>query len=130
AVLKEITTGEKVIVAGERKQYGESMTREVEKIIGLTYEQACVASIIQQGELQAIINYDPKRLKELINDMVGLGKLDAAYNGMGEVISGFRSRLRAKFGYDDTEIGQLEIDKTAYDMQLKEAFGKLNTVES
>ena len=39
----------KEIAAGERKQFGESMTQEVEKTIGLDFEKLKVASIVQQG---------------------------------------------------------------------------------
>ena len=54
------------IAAGERKQFGESMTQEVEKTIGLDFEKLKVASIVQQGELNAIINAKPKEFKELL----------------------------------------------------------------
>ena len=61
AKFSEITgNGIVEIAAGERKQFGESMTQEVEKKIGLDFEKLKVASIVQQGELNAIINAKPK----------------------------------------------------------------------
>jgi len=48
------------IAAGERKQFGESMTAEVEKRIGLNFEKLKIASIVQQGELNSIIKAKPK----------------------------------------------------------------------
>ena len=42
------------------------MTHEVEKKIGLDFEKLKVASIVQQGELNAIINAKPKEFKEWI----------------------------------------------------------------
>ena len=53
------------IAAGERKQFGESMTHEIEKIIGLDFEKLKIASIVQQGELNSIIKAKPKEFKEL-----------------------------------------------------------------
>ena len=53
------------IAAGERKQFGESMTHEVEKVIGLDFEKLKVASIVQQGELNAIINAKAKRIQRI-----------------------------------------------------------------
>lgn len=65
ATFAEIVDNERVeIAAGERKQFGESMTREVEKVIGLDFEKLKIASIVQQGELNTIINAKPKEFKE------------------------------------------------------------------
>ncbi|MEK0350927.1 MAG: SMC family ATPase, partial [Nitrosopumilus sp.] len=70
------------LAAGERKQFGESMTREIEKTIGLDFEKLKIASIVQQGELNAIINAKPKEFKELINAIIGIDKLDVASESM------------------------------------------------
>ena len=40
-----------LLAEGERKQFGESMTKEIEARIGLDFEKLKVASIVQQGEL-------------------------------------------------------------------------------
>ena len=37
------------------------------KKIGLDFEKLKIASIVQQGELNAIINAKPKEFKELLN---------------------------------------------------------------
>ncbi|MBI2111038.1 MAG: SMC family ATPase, partial [Nitrosarchaeum sp.] len=60
------------IAAGERKQFGESMTHEVEKIIGLDFEKLKIASIVQQGQLNTIIKAKPKEFKELLNAVIGI----------------------------------------------------------
>ena len=66
AKFSEIINDDRIeIAAGERKQFGESMTHEVEKRIGLNFEKLKIASIVQQGELNAIINAKPKEFKEL-----------------------------------------------------------------
>ena len=51
------------IAEGERKQFGESMTEEVEKVLGINFEKLKIASIVQQGELNAIIKAKPKEFK-------------------------------------------------------------------
>ncbi|MGI0036807.1 MAG: AAA family ATPase, partial [Nitrososphaera sp.] len=98
----------KPIVGGERRQFGESMSREVAKVLGLDYDRMCVAALVQQGELLRIVNYAPKDFKELLNGLIGIEKLDTAYNTMKEVIGGFRDRLRSETGYTDEEIQKLE----------------------
>jgi exonuclease SbcC len=81
------------IAAGERKQFGESMTHEVEKIIGLDFEKLKIASIVQQGELNSIIKAKPKEFKELLNAVIGIDKLDVASISMKESIKEFREKI-------------------------------------
>jgi len=109
AILQEKVNGELVpLAAGERKQFGESMTKTIESLIGLDFEKLKVASIVQQGELQAIIETDPRKFKELINAVIGIDKLDIAYESMKKTIDGFRDTIRAKLSYDDTNIDVLQ----------------------
>ena len=111
AVLKETTGGgvPKQLAAGERKQFDESTTSgEVAKLLGLDYARMRVAAIIQQGELDSIIrNFTPKEFKALVNSLIGIDGLEAAYQNMLEVINKFRSGLRDAYGYDDTNVGTL-----------------------
>lgn len=109
AVLHEQYNGSRIIVAGERKQFGESMSEEVSNIIGLDYEKMKVATIVQQGELDAIIKYQPKELKELINSLIGIDRLDKAFQNMREAIEGFRVRLRGEcLNFDDRDTEKIE----------------------
>lgn len=109
AVLQEKVNGELVpLAAGERKQFGESMTKTIESLIGLDFEKLKVASIVQQGELQAIIETDPRKFKELINAVIGIDKLDIAYESMKKTIDSFRDTIRTKLSYDDTNIDVLQ----------------------
>ncbi|NOJ28330.1 MAG: hypothetical protein DA330_10005, partial [Nitrososphaera sp.] len=94
----------KKIAGGERKQFGESMSAEVAKIIGLDYDKMRVAALVQQGELVKIIEAQPKEFKELLNGLIGIDRLDLAYQTMLEVIRGFRDRLRDETGYTDEDI--------------------------
>ena len=98
--------GEKSIplAVGERKQFGESMTRAIESKIGLDFEKLKVASIVQQGELNSIIKAKPKEFKELLNAIIGINKLDTASDLMKVIQRGFREEIQKKVGYDDTHI--------------------------
>ena len=122
AKLSEKTNGEtKEIAAGERKQFGESMTHEVEKIIGLDFEKLKIASIVQQGELNSIIKAKPKEFKELLNAIIGIDKLDVASNSMKEVIKDFREKIRQDIGYDDSHLELLVRDLEKNQTELEEA---------
>ncbi len=108
------------IAAGERKQFGESMTHEVEKIIGLNFEKLKIASIVQQGELNAIIKAKPKEFKELLNAVIGIDKLDVASEAMKTVNKNFREKIRRDIGYDDTHIDILLRDLQKYKTDLED----------
>ena len=96
------------IAEGERTQFGESMTKEVEKVLGMSYEKMKIASIVQQGELNAIIKAKPKEFKELLNTIIGIDRLDVAVESMKEVLKEFRKDIQTKHGFDDTQIELLE----------------------
>ena len=96
------------IAAGERKQFGESMTKTIETLIGLDFEKLKIASLVQQGELQSIIEADPKKFKELINAIIGIDKLDVAYDMMKNSIDSFRESIKNRLKYDDTSIELLK----------------------
>ncbi len=111
AKLSELRDNDQIeLAAGERKQFGESMTSEVEKIIGLDFEKLKIASIVQQGELNAIIKARPKEFKELLNAIIGIDKLDTAVESMKVVNKEFREKINEKIGYDDTHIDILSRD--------------------
>ena len=109
------------IAAGERKQFGESMTHEVEKTIGLDFEKLKIASIVQQGELNSIIKAKPKEFKELLNAVIGIDKLDVASNSLKETSKSFRAKIKEKVGYDDTHIDILKTDLEKNQRELKES---------
>jgi len=97
------------IISGERKQLGESVIGEVESILGINYPKLQIASIIQQGEINKIIDSQPKEFKELLNNMIGLDKLDKSFAYMHSIIDDFRGLLREKTGgYDDNYIKTLK----------------------
>ena len=131
ATFSEITKEGRVeIAAGERKQFGESMTEQVEKIIGMDFEKLKIASIVQQGELNSIINAKPKEFKELLNAIIGIDKLDVASESMKKVTKEFREKIKTDLGYDDTHIDILERDFEKYQQDIKESEPEKNQLES
>jgi DNA repair protein SbcC/Rad50 len=98
----------KLIAGGERKQFGESTKKEVEKVLGFDYDKMRVAAVVQQGELVRIVEAQPKEFKELLNGLIGIDRLDSAYETMRQVIAEFRERLRDETGYTDEEIPKVE----------------------
>ena len=130
-VLKELTeTGPRTLVAGERRQYDESMSQKVASVIGLDYQKMRVATIVQQGELDSIVTeYSPRQMKELINDMIGIGSLDQAYENAREVLEGFRTRLRGEcLNYDDRTLGDLEGRLSQDDRDRRRREGELSEI--
>ena len=130
ATFSEITKEGRVeIAAGERKQFGESMTEQVEKTIGMDFEKLKIASIVQQGELNSIINAKPKEFKELLNAIIGIDKLDVASESMKKVTKEFREKIKTDLGYDDTHIEILERDLERSYLEIKEAEPEKNQLE-
>ncbi len=109
------------LVAGERKQFGESMTRQIESIIGMDFDKLKVASLVQQGELNSIIDADPKKFKELVNAIIGIDKLDIAFGVMKDVVDNFRESIRKDLGYDDTDTEVLHTNLELAAKEIKEA---------
>ena len=130
ATFAEIVNNERIeIAAGERKQFEESMTHEVEKVIGLDFEKLKIASIVQQGELNAIINAKPKEFKELLNAIIGIDKLDVASESMKTVNKEFREKIRNTIGYDDTHIEILSRDLERYQKEIEESKPEKNNLK-
>jgi len=115
------------IAEGERKQFGESMTKHVEETLGMDFEKLKIASIVQQGELNSIIKAKPKEFKELPNTIIGIDKLDTALASMRTVQREFRSTIQKKFGYDDIQVVENKI--TEYQNESKNAHPRLEQLD-
>ena len=109
------------IVGGERKQFGESMSSEIAKVLGLDYEKLRVAAVVQQGELVRLVEAQPKEFKELLNGLIGIDRLDSAYETMRDVIVGFRDRLRDETGYTDQELTKVKEVVRKKEIELKQS---------
>lgn len=132
SVLKESAGGVvRQLAAGERRQFGESLSAEVARVVGLDYERMRVAAIIQQGELDSIVtNFSPKQFKELVNGLIGIDGLETAYANMLIVLNGFRERLRAKYTYDDTNIETVTGLASSTEASLESARVELGKAET
>ncbi|NDB51280.1 MAG: SMC family ATPase [Nitrososphaeria archaeon] len=118
----ELQNGQEIMrSAGERKQFGESTTHEIESTLGLDFQKLKVASIVQQGELGAIIKAKPKEFKELLNAIIGIDKLDLASENLKVVQKSFRQSIYQKFGYDDTHIPILRKEVEQKELEIKSA---------
>lgn len=112
----------KKIAGGERRQYGESMSAEVAKVLGLDYKKLQVAAVVQQGELVKIVEAQPREFKELLNGLIGIDRLDTAFATMKDVIAGFRSRLRDEpGGYTDEDLPKVRMQIEENRKKLQEA---------
>jgi len=115
------------IAEGERKQFGESMTKHIEETLGMDFEKLKIASIVQQGELNSIIKAKTKEFKELLNTIIGIDKLDTALTSMRTVQREFRSTIQKKFGYDDIQVVENKI--TEYQNEYKNAQPRLEQLD-
>jgi DNA repair protein SbcC/Rad50 len=119
------------VISGERKQLGESVVGEIETILGINYQKLQIASIIQQGEINKIIDSQPKEFKELLNNMMGLDRLDTSFAYMHSIIDEFRNSLREKTGgYDDHHINMLITKAEENRNRVEKSKISLNTVYS
>lgn len=112
---------ELVKAAGERRQFGESTTHEIETTLGLNFQKLKIASIVQQGELNSIIKAKPKEFKELLNAIIGIDKLDLASENLKVAQKNFRQTIYKKFGYDDTHIPLLTVEMQEKRQEIKES---------
>ena len=81
-----------------------------------------MAAIIQQGELDAIIRYKPKELKELLNSLIGIDRLDLAFRNMRDALDGFRLKLRTEcMNYDDQSIEALREELKSATQKLQDS---------
>ena len=117
--LQKTDEGWTPIAEGERKQFGESMTRKIEEFIGLDFEKLKIASIVRQGELNSIIKAKPKEFKELINAVIGIDKLDISSENMKIVLKNFRETILKEFGYDDSHIEMLKNEIKEKELEIK-----------
>jgi len=117
------------IAEGERKQFGESMTAEVEKVLGMNFEKLKIASIVQQGELSSIIKAKPKEFKELLNTIIGIDKLDISLESMKKVQKEFRTSIQNKHGFDDTQIEFLDNKIKELEKEVSESKPKISNLD-
>jgi len=83
----------------------------------MDFDKLKIASIVRQGELNSIIDADPRKFKELVNAIIGIDKLDTAFGSMKDIIENFRDSIRKELECDDTDIESL---RTKLDLVIEE----------
>jgi len=82
---------------------------EIKKIIGMDYETLGIASIVPQGELSQIIqSKNGRKLRDLIDKVIGTGKYSAAGDGLSDGITAFRGDLREKYDNTDEDVDKIQ----------------------
>ena len=82
---------------------------EIKKIIGMDYETLGIASIVPQGELSQIIqSKNGRKLRDLIDKVIGTGKYSAAGDGLSDGITAFRDYLREKYDNTDQDVDKIQ----------------------
>jgi exonuclease SbcC len=114
-----MTEDGKPVVVGERKKE-ESVTSRITSLFGLNYERMRSAVIIQQGELDKILESQSKTLKELFDELLGLSKLDEAYNKMRDVIKRFEEKIRENMKNMNMNYGVGDAERVAVEIEEKE----------
>jgi exonuclease SbcC len=71
----------------------DSVTRYVETVLGMEKDVFQNSVFVGQGEIDEIVNEQPKRRKELFAKIIGIEKLESASDRMREVESELKDRL-------------------------------------
>ena len=95
---------------------------EIKKIIGMDYETLGIASIVPQGELSQIIQKtNGRKLRDLIDKVIGTGKYSAAGEGLSEGIAAFRENLREKYDNTDQDVDKIQREINDADQIISES---------
>ncbi|MEM2234051.1 MAG: SMC family ATPase, partial [Nitrososphaerota archaeon] len=113
-----------LVVTGEKRD-DERVSEAVSRLLGMSYERMTSSVLIQQGEVDAILRADPKELKQLFDDLLGLSALERAYEGMRDAIHGFRERVRIRTGYYPEEAQRIEQELGELRRKVEEAEARM-----
>jgi exonuclease SbcC len=118
----------KPLVSGERKRE-DAVTKKVEEILRMGYERLRASVIIQQGEIDRILSWQPKEIKALFDDLLGLSMMEVAYKRMGDVIKDFEERVRKETGYSVDDVGRISREISEYEQALSKLKEELKEKE-
>ncbi|MEM2859031.1 MAG: AAA family ATPase, partial [Nitrososphaerota archaeon] len=99
----------RLLAAGEKRD-DRRVSEVVSQILGMGYERMRSSVLIQQGEVDAILRADPRELKQLFDDLLGLSAFEQAYSRMKDVLDGFEERIRIRFRRSIEDLPQVEQD--------------------
>ena len=106
-------------VGGKPVEGQRAVSEEILKTLGMDKDEILNSVFVRQGEIAAIIEAEPSKRKELFGKLLGLEKLENAYDGMKTVIDHFKSKLEA-YTAPLAELKSLEERKAQLDNEIKE----------
>lgn len=123
ALLRRLGARDK-LVEGQR-----AVSEEILKTLGMDKDEVLNSIFVRQGEIAAIIEAEPAKRKELFGKLLGLEKLEKAYDGMKVVIDHFKSKLD-ELKEPLAELKALQERKTQLDIEIKELKQKVGELEA
>jgi exonuclease SbcC len=102
----------KIVATGERKREGDDVAQQIRRLLGINYNQMLSAVVIRQGELDRILSEEPKDVKNLFDEIIGLTKMEEAYRNMPDVLEDFKDKIfeRAGWGLNDLQKVEEELE--------------------
>lgn len=111
--LYELRDGDELLIARGEVQ----VTREIERILGMNSEVFTSAIYIRQGEIDALLSFEPAEKKKLIGKLLGAEDLERAHTGMREVVGAFKQRQAALEGVrEELRNAEEEIEKKRFEL--------------
>jgi exonuclease SbcC len=107
------------LVVGERKR-DDSVSKRVEQLLELDYDRMKAAVIIQQGELDKILSAEPRELKNLFDNLMGLDVMERAYQEMYQILKSFEERVRNEIGRPIQDADTIHDEIKDLELSLKE----------
>jgi exonuclease SbcC len=105
---------------GSQIASGSSVSSELSKLLKADRDTVIKSILVRQGEVANLIDEEPSKRKELMGKLIGLDKLENAWNNMNEVIKHFKERV------EDYKVVKREIDlKRDSEKNVKEIIGQL-----
>ncbi|MEM4287833.1 MAG: SMC family ATPase [Candidatus Caldarchaeum sp.] len=129
----EVRKDGRLTAVGERKK--EAVSQYITNLFGMDYDRLKSCVVIQQGELDQILSMRPKELKNLFDDLIGIGS-EQAFNNMKKVMDAFAERVRKEYGRPITdaetlpeEIKTLQSETEKLEKEITSIANQLEEVE-
>jgi exonuclease SbcC len=97
-----------ILATGERKREGDDVAQQIRRLLGINYNQMLSAVVIRQGELDHILSEEPRDIKNLFDEIIGLTKMEEAYRNMPDVLEYFKGRIFERAGWDLNDLQKVE----------------------
>ncbi len=105
------------------------VTEEIERLTGMNAKLFKSAVYIQQGEIDALLSDDPAVRKRMLAKLLGIERIEQAYERMREVIRAFESKL-AELGWVDGEIENAEKKAEVLGREIRAMEDRLRVLEA